>query len=100
MQLGRAYLSGRGVAQDNAEALKLFLYGAERGNPDCEITVSWMYFKAMGAEKDLLAAYMWCTLALNGTEGALNFIETIAKEMTPEQIAEAQKRAEDWKPVS
>ena len=42
---------------------------------------------------------MWFKLA--GASGEARGIEardTVAREMTPEQIAEAQRRAREWKP--
>jgi uncharacterized protein len=42
---------------------------------------------------------MWFSLAAtNGFKEAVRNMAQVARHMTPEQIAEAQKMARDWKP--
>jgi hypothetical protein len=48
---------------------------------------------------------MWCNLAASGARGDdqkkyADLRELLAKTMTPQQIAEAQRRAREWKPKS
>ena len=46
--------------------------------------------------QDLVAAHMWMSLAADqGLAAAKSNRDTVAKEMTPEQIAEAQNRKPD-----
>jgi uncharacterized protein len=65
--LGLAYANGRGVSQDYIEAYKWFNGAA-----------------AIASHKDV-------------RERAMKHQDAVAKKMTPEQIAEAQKRASEWK---
>jgi hypothetical protein len=45
----------------------------------------------------LVEAYMWFSLAsASGDPDSLDHRETLAKYMTPREIAEAQKRTEIW----
>ena len=50
-----------------------------------------------GVRKDYVEAYKWYNLAAaQGNELAKNFKESVARRMTAEQIAEAQKRSADF----
>jgi hypothetical protein len=49
--------------------------------------------------QDRVTAYMWLELAAAaGNPDALRDADALARQMTPSQIAEAQKLAHDWKP--
>lgn len=49
--------------------------------------------------KNLVQAHMWLNLAaVQGNSTAQGNIDIIAEEMTPDQIAEAQRLAREWKP--
>ncbi|GMU91321.1 MAG: hypothetical protein AMXMBFR4_03790 [Candidatus Hydrogenedentota bacterium] len=96
--LGHAYYSGRGVQQDLEEARKWYGLAAEQGLAEGQAGLAWMYYKGRGLDPDPVRAYMWCILSADGgIEGAADMIESMNKEMTPEQIAEARRLAEDWK---
>ena len=56
-----------------------------------------MYYTGQGILKDTVNAYAWCNVAsANGSKVASKNRDLIAKEMTPEQIAEAQKLSKVW----
>ncbi len=58
-----------------------------------------MYGNGMGVTQDLVQAYVWLSLAAaQGNAVALGNRDTAAGLMTPEQIAEAQRLAREWKP--
>jgi TPR repeat protein len=55
-----------------------------------------LYDHGKGVPKDTVQAYMWYDLAAsNGDEGGKKNRDLIAKEMTPEQIAEAKRLAKE-----
>ena len=60
--------------------------------------------KGRGVTQDYVLAHMWYNLAAArlppGEDGdmAVRNRDLIAKRMTPEQIAEAQRLAREWKP--
>ena len=57
-----------------------------------------MYAEGNGVTRDLVAGYMWCNLsAEQGNSLAAGAREAIAKDMTPEEIAQAQKMTHEWK---
>ena len=60
-----------------------------------------MYANGHGVPQDYVTAHMWLNLA--GAQGREAYRETrdaLAELMTPEQRAEAQRRAREWRPHS
>ena len=58
------------------------------------------YEQGDGVAKDQVEAYKWLSLAARqGHEGAKNYMTVLeSKLLTPEQLAEGQKRAREFKP--
>ena len=58
-----------------------------------------LYRKGRGVPQDIVQAYKWYSLAATNEDKPANELRnTIANQMTPAQIAEAQKLAQEWKP--
>lgn len=58
-----------------------------------------MYEKGQGVRQDFVQAHMWYNLsAADGEKRAAEARDALAKQMTPAQIAEAQRLAREWKP--
>ena len=94
--LGLIYRDGKGVAQDFAESAKWYRRAAEAGDADAQHNLGFMYFSGEGVEQDVRLAYMWFVLAgAQGDEKAIENRDAVAEDMTPEQIAEAEKMAEE-----
>ena len=56
-----------------------------------------MYSLGQDVERDLIAAHKWFNLAaLRGNESAKHYRRDISSEMSPTQIAEAQREAREW----
>jgi TPR repeat protein len=104
--LGSMYHKGEGVPQDYNEAAKWYRKAAEQGLADAQSFLGAMYGTGHGVPQDNVLAYMWLTLAasrFSASEGekrgrTVVTGEIIASRMTPEQIAEAQRLAREWKP--
>jgi uncharacterized protein len=98
--LGFAYQNGVGTQRDVTEAAKWFRKSAEQDNIDAQFNLGEMYELGNGVQQDYVKAYMWFTLvASHGTRlYATRGIDRVAQQMSPEQIAEAQKLTRDWKP--
>jgi TPR repeat protein len=94
------YANGNGVPQDYAEAAKWYRKAAEQGAADAQYTLGGMYEWGDGVPKDDVIAYMWFNLAAaQGTmKEAAAERDTLGARMTPDQIAEAQRLAREWKP--
>ena len=63
-----------------------------------------MYGEGLGVPQDNLAAQMWLSLATariseDARDAVITARDAIAEEMTPEQIAEAERLARDWRPT-
>ena len=100
--LGLMYYDGQEVAQDYSEAARWFRKAADQGYATAQFNLCFMYFDGNGMAKDSVLAHMWCNLAAlyADSEDKKEYAEArdwIAKQMPAQQIAEAQRRARDWK---
>jgi uncharacterized protein len=101
VNLGGMYLSGQGVGQNFAEAAKWYRLAANQGNADGQNRLGTLYAVGRGVPKDYVIAYMWFSLSVaQRFKDAAKMRDDLAQYMTPEQIAEAQKRAREWKPTT
>ncbi len=94
--LGLMYAEGRGVAQNDAEAVKWFAKAADQGLVEAQTILGLMYVKGQGVTQNYLLAHMWLNLAAaQGEARALADRDCLARMMTPAQIAEAQRLAQE-----
>ncbi|RLA47429.1 MAG: hypothetical protein DRR42_17590 [Gammaproteobacteria bacterium] len=97
LKLGLAYGQGKGVLQDDQESVRWYRLAADQGNANAQYNLAIMYAKGQGVEKDYVRAYMWSYTSNSlGFETAAKFVRGIGNAMTPAQIAEAQKLAQEW----
>ncbi len=98
-ELGLTYKNGKGIRQDSKKAAKWFRKAAGQGHAGAQSALGVMYYLGDGVPENSVLAHMWLNLAAgNGHTKARELLELIAKEMTPEQVAAAQKMAREWKP--
>ena len=110
--LALMYAKGEGVPRDFATAVSWARKAAEQGHDVAQYELGRMYDTGEVVPKDLVMAYMWANLAavenpqrVNSTtfiDPSLNQfrqnLDKIEAQMTPAQIAEAQKLSREWKP--
>ena len=73
---------------------------AEQGNARAQYNLGAMYFTGRGVPKDNVLAYHWFTLAAaQGNDAARRANALAQHKMTAEQIAEAQKLSDEFKPT-
>ena len=97
--LGTLYFNGEGVPKDYQQALRWFRLAADQGEALAQTKMAIMYDDGHGVPKDFVQAHKWYNLAaVNGDKPAAELRDALAKQMTPAQIAEAQKLAREWKP--
>ena len=103
--LARIYYDGRGVPQDFVEAAKWYRLSADRSNPRAQFNLGILHWNGNGVPQDKVNAHLWFNLAAahfsedpRGRAAAVNNRDLVARDMTREEIAEAQKRAREWKP--
>jgi nucleoid DNA-binding protein len=97
--LGLIYHEGEGVPQDYPEAMKWLRRAAEHRDASAQYNLGVMYTKGDGVPQDLIQAHLWFDLAAaQGNSKAQTARDKIAAELTPSQIAEAQRLAKEWRP--
>ena len=97
--LGVMYDEGKGVPQDYTEAGKWYRSAADQGHTATQYILGVMYAVGRGVPQNYIQAYMWNSLAAaEGFEIAITDQYVLESLMTPEQLAEAQRLAREWKP--
>ena len=97
LNLGFMYDYGYGVPQDYREAIKWYRKAAEQGNDRAQYNLGLMYDRGDGVPQDYVQAHMWYNIAGVTRESvAISYRDFVAREMTPEQLAEAEKLAREW----
>ena len=70
---------------------------AQTGAPDALFELGMLYATGRDIDPDLVTAHKWFNLAAaRGNEAARTYRVELAREMSVEQIAEAQKLAREW----
>lgn len=96
-RVGRMYHGGVGVAQNYAQAAEWYGKAAEQGHSRAQNNLGVLYAQGQGVPQDYATAYVWFSLASAAaqeeTKAALQLLESM---MTPAQIAEGKRRAEEW----
>ena len=98
-KLGCCYEEGSGVKKDLAEAAKWYRKAAEQGNAPAQYNLGVCYKSGTGVPKNFVEAHKWHNLASAqgfGTAKTQRFWSEVF--MTREQIAEAQRRASEFRP--
>jgi TPR repeat protein len=102
-ELGNCYLEGNGVPTDIPEGVKWTRKAAERGFAPAQNTLGLCYSKGRGVVKDYVEAYKWFNLAAAKggqlADDAKMNLAMAERSLTPEQIAEGQRLAREFKPV-
>ena len=96
VNLGRTYYNGEIVEQDYAKAVKWYLLAAQQGYAPAQVLLGEAYHFGQGVIQDLVYSHMWFNIAAAlGEISGRKSRDVVAEEMTPEQIAEAQKLARE-----
>jgi TPR repeat protein len=98
--IGAMYYTGNAVPQDQKLAVTWFRKAAEQGHPDAQHALGLMYrYHVAGMPQDMVIAYMlWNLAAANGHRSATEQRAIVAREMSQDQIEEAQALSRNWKP--
>ena len=102
--LGVMYNTGEGVPQDDVAAVRWFRFAAERGDARGLGNLGRMYHLGRGIPQDDVEAHVWYTVGAErggdvAREWAAEFLEELEARMTPDQLADAQRRAREWTPT-
>ena len=98
--IGAMYYTGNAVPVDQKLAVTWFRKAAEQGHPDAQHALGLMYrYHVAGMPQDFVIAYMlWNLAAASGHRSATEPRALIARQMTQEQVEEAQALSRNWKP--
>jgi len=94
--LGAMYSKGWGVPQDDT--------AAAQGLAEAQFNLGWMYIRGVGVPQDLVEAYRWLDLAATrfpsgeSHDKAVHARDTVAAQLTPAQLAQAQALVSQWHP--
>ena len=99
--LGYLYADGKGVPKDEIKGVEWIRKAAEQGDANGQDSLGEMYRDGRGVQQDDVRAYMWFNLSVEQylRQGRKNMEtaqrrDAIAKQLTPAQIAEAQRLAQ------
>ena len=104
--LGVMFAEGRGVPQDYEQAAVWYQRAADLGDAQALYNLGLAYAQGEGVSQDNVTAHMLLNVAAarfpaaesRARSAAVSSRDVVAKELTSEQLAEAQKMARDWKP--
>lgn len=98
--VGSFYQNGLGVSKDYQQAIYWYSSAAAQGEFYAQSMLGLMHEDGQGVPKDAQQAYFWYLLA--ATKGNAVVIEArdrLEAELTPQQRADAQTKARNWKPT-
>jgi TPR repeat protein len=104
--LAKDYWFGTGVPQDYSEAVRLARRAADQGDSLGQLLLGNAYAAGTGLPRNLTLAHMWFNLSSAAADTpeqaqlAARLRDQTAAQMTPAQVAEAQRLAHEWKPAS
>ena len=95
-QVALMHKMGLGVPKSEKEARKWSRLAAKQGNTQAQLLLGSLYYAKEGSESpDVVKAYMWYEVAAaQGNPEAQKEVATIGKELTPQQLADAQAKAQ------
>jgi TPR repeat protein len=99
-EMASTYLFGKyGVSKDIPAALQWFQKAADQGHPASQNSVGYGIETGVNGPIDFVEAYKWYELAVrqNDPTAKIN-MRRLIERMNPSQIAEATKRADEFKP--
>jgi TPR repeat protein len=95
------YQNGQGVDRNPALAVQWWHRAAEQGNTSSQYNLGVAYNNGEGVAQDFVEARKWAEIAVAYSAGdsqrkfaALR--DALGRKMTPDDVANAQKRARDW----
>jgi hypothetical protein len=99
VNLGTLYFLGRGVSESDEEALFWFRKAAAQRDALAFAKLGRMYEQGRGVPLDFVHAHMCYNLSVaHGEKRAVENRDALTRQMDPDQIAEAQRLAVEWKP--
>ena len=77
--------------------IEVCLSEARNGTCEALYNLGLMYSTGDGCQMDYIEAHKWFNLAaMKGNNDARTWRSELAREMSPEEVAEAQRQAREW----
>lgn len=92
LNLAFMYIEGLGVPQDPAQAAQWFQRAADLGNAEAQQNLGVLYRDGSGVAQSDVEAVKWFRIA-----GAESDAGAVEKRMKPEQVADANRLAAEWR---
>lgn len=97
------YSSGLGVQRDLTEAARWYREAAEQGDAASQAAIAAMYYVGLGVPQSKVFSYQWAVISLTNPSRALEYqsdlqaaLAELTAELTPTEIAEAEKLVKQW----
>jgi hypothetical protein len=98
--LGHMHQGGRGALQSLPLAFKWYEQAAQQEHAEAQYRLGLMYRTGQGVAMDKARAYLWFAIAAaQGHERARDARDNLQPALAPEQVREAQREAEAWRPM-
>ncbi|GAB2178114.1 SEL1-like repeat protein [Dongia sp. agr-C8] len=103
--LGQGYEDGQYVLQDYPEAAQWYRRSADQGYAPAQLSLGRMIQDGRGTAVDPVEAYVWLSIAANARDMEIQMAartarDALAKQLTPDQLTNAQARSSSWRPKS
>jgi uncharacterized protein len=98
--MGMIYFHGKEVPRNYKTAFEWMSKAARQGDKDAQASLGFYYFNGWGTNKDHVFAYMWWSLSIVNNEEPITRmnLEGLEQELSPADLAKAQKMASEWSP--
>ena len=101
LKLAKILLKGREVPKDETEGLAWLRLAADHGLPDAQFEMGEYLATSTNNPSDYVTAYMWYAIARrNGYKHADKGVRELAAKLSPEQLSDAENRAQHWVPTA
>jgi hypothetical protein len=93
------FLSAGSLSAQSVDIKKL-LQQAKQGDAKAQFTLGLMYDNGQGVPQDYVQAHMWFNLSAAQGDAYAAMVRdlNLRQRMTPQQIAQAEELARNWKP--
>jgi len=89
-----------GATPDESRSTQWYRAAAERGHRLAQFESSVAYYKGQGVATDRAEAAKWWTIAMANGDSVPDWmrvsVESAQAKLTPEELAEGQRRAKEW----
>lgn len=99
--LGAMHHAGRGALQSYPLAFKWFERAAQQNHAEAQYSLGVLYRNGQGVAIDKSKSYVWFNLAASqGHERAREARDSLLPALSPEQVLDAQRAAQEWQPAA